>query len=267
MTIALTSNDLIVVHHNQPLTTSVKVAEVFGRRHAYVLEKIQGLDCSENFSSANFSVHDQEIAIGKGAKRKSKVYEMTKDGFMFLVMGFTGKKAAQIKEAYINAFNEMAEKIYGTPTARLTPPQQRHVQKRVSELAHVPGNSYRTVYGSIKDQFQVGTYKDVPADRYQELCEFLHCEPIEGELIQAETSSQGVELDSSAGTRLYVLMIHYERACQELQSLYAAARALDSKPLLRVWDHLNEARPAHKDLRRTIGSRLESNYLQRVGAR
>ena len=36
---------------------------------------------------------------------------MTKDGFMFLVMGFTGKKAAQIKEAYINAFNQMSTKL------------------------------------------------------------------------------------------------------------------------------------------------------------
>ncbi len=43
--------------------------------------------------------------------RKLQSYEMTKDGFMFLVMGFTGKKAAAIKEAYINAFNEMKPQI------------------------------------------------------------------------------------------------------------------------------------------------------------
>ena len=36
---------------------------------------------------------------------------MTKDGFIFLVMDFTGKAAAQIKEAYINAFNWMAEQL------------------------------------------------------------------------------------------------------------------------------------------------------------
>ena len=33
---------------------------------------------------------------------------MTKDGFMFLVLGFTGAEAARIKEAFIAAFNEMA---------------------------------------------------------------------------------------------------------------------------------------------------------------
>ena len=36
---------------------------------------------------------------------------MTKDGMVFLVMGFTGKKAAQFKLLYIRAFNWMAEKI------------------------------------------------------------------------------------------------------------------------------------------------------------
>jgi phage regulator Rha-like protein len=36
---------------------------------------------------------------------------MTKDGFMFLVMGFTGKKAAQVREAFINAFNAMQDFI------------------------------------------------------------------------------------------------------------------------------------------------------------
>ena len=39
------------------------------------------------------------------------MYNVTKDGFMFLVMGFTGKQAAAIKEAYINAFNQMADTL------------------------------------------------------------------------------------------------------------------------------------------------------------
>ena len=39
------------------------------------------------------------------------MFTMTKDGFSFLVMGYTGKKAAQFKEAYINAFNKMEAEI------------------------------------------------------------------------------------------------------------------------------------------------------------
>lgn len=109
--ISLNANDVITVAHDQPRTTSVAVAETFGRLHKNVIQKIEALDCSAEFTSANFSAHVQTVEAGNGAKRKSKVYEMTKDGFMFLVMGFTGKKAAAIKEAYINAFNQMAAQL------------------------------------------------------------------------------------------------------------------------------------------------------------
>ncbi len=40
---------------------------------------------------------------------------ITKDGFMFLVMGFTGKKAARLKEAYIAKFNAMEAELHNKP--------------------------------------------------------------------------------------------------------------------------------------------------------
>jgi Rha family phage regulatory protein len=101
----------ISTENNQLTTTSIKVAEAFGRQHKNVLKSLESLDCSQEFSSANFLANAQKITIGNGASRESKIYEMTKDGFMLLVMGFTGKKATQIKEAYINAFNAMAKKL------------------------------------------------------------------------------------------------------------------------------------------------------------
>jgi hypothetical protein len=52
-----------------------------------------------------------EVAVGKGATRKSPAYRMTRDGFTFLCMGFTGAEAARWKEAYINAFNRMEAEL------------------------------------------------------------------------------------------------------------------------------------------------------------
>lgn len=49
------------------------------------------------------------MSIKKGEKRP--MYYLTRDGFTFLAMGFTGRVAAQFKEAYINAFNEMEEML------------------------------------------------------------------------------------------------------------------------------------------------------------
>lgn len=42
---------------------------------------------------------------------KQPCFNMTRDGFVFLVMGYRGKKAASFKEAYIKRFNEMEEFI------------------------------------------------------------------------------------------------------------------------------------------------------------
>lgn len=107
MTILAHIDDAVFIQNYQVKTTSLKVADIFGKRHTHILEKITNLDCSPEFASANFSAHMQTIQAG-AVQRESKYYEMTKDGFIFLVMGFTGAAAAKIKEAYINAFNRMA---------------------------------------------------------------------------------------------------------------------------------------------------------------
>jgi len=104
----------ISVIGDQLKTTSLKVAEFFGKQHKDVLRKIESLDCSTEFSSAHFYANVKNQQVGT-SRRDLKYYEMTKDGFMFLVMGFTGKVAAQIKEAYINAFNAMAAQLTMQP--------------------------------------------------------------------------------------------------------------------------------------------------------
>ena len=98
------------VQKNQVTTTSHQIAEYFGKEHKNVIRKIESLECSPDFTLAHFWAHVENIEAG-AVYRDSKSYVITKNGFMFLVMGFTGKKAAKIKEAYINAFDHMAEKL------------------------------------------------------------------------------------------------------------------------------------------------------------
>ncbi|PSU86703.1 hypothetical protein C0W42_19640 [Photobacterium kishitanii] len=111
----LSPSDLIFISDaNELVTDSLTVSKHFNKQHKNVIQKIEGLDCSDIFTSANFSAHAKKITAGV-VVRDSKVYQMTKDGFMFLVMGFTGKRAAAVKEAYINAFNQMAEQLKKKP--------------------------------------------------------------------------------------------------------------------------------------------------------
>ncbi|MFQ2454828.1 Rha family transcriptional regulator [Aeromonas caviae] len=102
---------IISLQQGQPVTTSLKVAELFGKRHDDVLKKIRNLECSAEFNLRNFAEVSYEVVQPNGGKANYKAYEMTKDGFIFVVMGFTGAKAAATKEAYINAFNWMAEQL------------------------------------------------------------------------------------------------------------------------------------------------------------
>jgi len=105
--------------NGQPVTNSLKVAEYFGKRHDHVLRDIAALDCSEEFYLPNFG----EISYKDDYGRKQPMTLMTKDGFMFLVMGYKGKKAGAIKEAYINRFNQMESFIGNLISAKMEYPQ------------------------------------------------------------------------------------------------------------------------------------------------
>lgn len=91
----------------EPITTSLKVAKHFRRNHRDILRALRELECSAEFSARNFALTEYIDAQSK----PRPMYEMTKNGFVFLVMGFTGKQAALFKENYIAAFDEMSDFI------------------------------------------------------------------------------------------------------------------------------------------------------------
>lgn len=87
----------------QDVTTSLKVAEVFGKNHNHVLRDIENLSCSDGFRLSNFG-HTPYVHPQNG--QTYTMVEMTKDGFAFLAMGYTGAKAGEFKERFINEFNK-----------------------------------------------------------------------------------------------------------------------------------------------------------------
>ena len=110
-------NELVFLGQDGRLvTTSLKVAEVFGKVHAKVMRDIEKLDCSNEFTIANFGKRTFKTEQGN----EYPMYEITKDGFVFLVMGYTGKKAAEFKEAYIKKFNEMEAELKSQQTKQLS---------------------------------------------------------------------------------------------------------------------------------------------------
>lgn len=97
-------NDLVIQNSKgNDVTTSLIVAQVFGKRHDNVLRDIESLSCSEAFRLLNF---EDTPYVNNQNGQTYRMYEMTKDGFSFLVMGYTGEKAGQFKERFINEFNK-----------------------------------------------------------------------------------------------------------------------------------------------------------------
>ena len=88
---------------DMPFCSSLQVAEEFGKLHKNVIADIRNLDCSDEFNRLNFQ--PVKYTDEKGEKRP--MFLMTRDGFVFLVMGYRGSKAAAIKEAIIKRFNDM----------------------------------------------------------------------------------------------------------------------------------------------------------------
>lgn len=105
---------MFVDKHDTAKVDSRYVAELFEKSHAHVLRDIENLDCSDAFRQSNFGFTSYRDEQGK----KRPCCTMTRDGFVFLAMGYRGKKAAQFKELYISRFNKMESFIKTLVSAR-----------------------------------------------------------------------------------------------------------------------------------------------------
>lgn len=103
-------NEILITNTNGQLTvSSLQIAENFEKRPADVHEAIENLT-AENSVVKNLFIESTYV---NERGRQYKCYELTRDGFSLLVMGFTGKKALEWKLKYIEAFNAMEQAIRG----------------------------------------------------------------------------------------------------------------------------------------------------------
>ena len=87
------------------MTSSKKIAEVFGKEHKTVLRNIREklhLFGRHNFAPSSY-VNEQN--------KEQPMYLLDRDFTTFLIMGFTGSKADEWKMKYIKAFNEMEQML------------------------------------------------------------------------------------------------------------------------------------------------------------
>lgn len=103
----MNNDNLVLMQNDKALTTSKIVAKKFEKRHDHVIRDIQRF--MEDLPNFGEMFYEDETTDSYG--RKQKIFDMNRDGFSLLAMGFTGKKALQFKIKFINAFNEMENKL------------------------------------------------------------------------------------------------------------------------------------------------------------
>lgn len=184
-------------------TTSQQVASAFGKQHHHVMQKLESLECSDQFLTSNFSRVQFE--------HRGNTYEaieMTKDGFVFLVMGFTGKKAAAIKEGYIAAFNALAKslslsstELVGDLIGSVIGTSGEHVLDRVIDQKASPVSkglqrSFRhTMKSRLRSRFNVQRTALIPAECLADACNFVAAYALEGEFLGKETPCEAKALN------------------------------------------------------------------------
>ena len=129
---------IVVTKHGRVVTNSRIVASYFGKRHDHVLRDIDDLISTAPSIAPNFGAIELETKVGFGVRRDS-AFDMTKDGFTLLAMGFTGPKALRFKIDYIQRFNEMEETLRGHAiSARFRSPRCVALSSRPTPLRGYP---------------------------------------------------------------------------------------------------------------------------------
>jgi len=121
---------MIFERYKQAVVSSRVIADKFGKRHNDVVSaintKIAWLT-TEKFVVQNYFVESSFNHSGN----KYKEYLLTRDGFSFIVMGFTGREADVWKLKYIAAFNSMERFLLEKQTAEW---QQTRLQSKQARL-------------------------------------------------------------------------------------------------------------------------------------
>ena len=103
----------INIQNNQPVTTSLIIAEVFEKRHADVLRDIESTirKIPQEFNERNFALGSYKDANNQDRP----MYYLAEEAFMLVVMAYTTDKAMTAKLQFISAFKAMREALSKPP--------------------------------------------------------------------------------------------------------------------------------------------------------
>ncbi|MCK8474917.1 Rha family transcriptional regulator [Lactiplantibacillus plantarum] len=135
-------NDLVIMKNQQAVTSSLQVAETFGKRHDHVMRDIEELIVQSGSPKLGNEMFAEGTYTNRG--KEYPMYYMNRDGFTLLAMGFTGDKALQFKLQYIEAFNSMEEQVK-------LPTSPREIARLALQANEETNQRLDSVEGDVKD--------------------------------------------------------------------------------------------------------------------
>ena len=169
----------MIVVDGQITTTSLQVADHFGKRHDRVLRAIRNLIA--DLPADHLPIFGEiqiDVDLGMGRTRQDPAFRLTRDGFTLLAMGFTGKEALQWKLAYLGAFNKMESelvKLTTTPALpqSITPAQAQHLRELVQLVVESGKQGHGETWARLHRKLKVNSYLALMPDQFDAACEYL----------------------------------------------------------------------------------------------
>ncbi|EAM0028643.1 phage antirepressor Ant [Campylobacter coli] len=125
------------IKENKVFINSLDLAKVFNKNHRHILQTTKNQP-QNDFTESNFILSTYKDK--KGELRPC--YNLTRDGFSLLVMGFTGEKAYKWKIEFIKAFNEMEKRLKNLE------------QEKMQKLAFRQSLGYKSQLAQQKEHYE-----------------------------------------------------------------------------------------------------------------
>ena len=167
---------------NRPATTSLDIAEHFDKRHTDVMRSIRNLctDLPTDVRERNFAPTFRTVAGPNNSERQEEFFTVYFDGFILLVMGYTGKKALAMKLAYIEAFNAMREELEErqaspapSPISRRTDPERKQLTAIINTWVGMAPIHYAAARAQVNAHLGVASVDAMTVAQVKEAIQYV----------------------------------------------------------------------------------------------
>lgn len=242
---------VVTVVDGNATTLSTDVADFFEKRHDDVIKAIRKIVSS---LSADRLGNFAETVVTRanpsgGAPIKSKAYRLTRDGFTFLAMGFTGARAQEFKWAYIDAFNKMEAALRQCPAQAqlpaptLTEQQSFQILSEVAKRCKRNGVHYQTVYRALKARYQVTKYTHILQRDFDDAIEFIRTVDLRTPVVPEKTPEKQPQIVMTPEFCEHLrTLIYYWRYLlrEEIDLVYQTMRAMESPHAGMLWEAIHD---------------------------